>query len=228
MNKSEISLSKRKKRLHQRIPKRFEFQWINLERYCLCWYTFYFLEKDKSQIAVNLILHVHAISSVAFNVQYLHLANLKPATSNSQLVTRKLGTCSLGYLSSGVQLDQWSLQGSPPFWVAREASCERTRDWTIKVRGAVIAWVSPFACSTHVFFHISQMKCSRAHWINFTIFTLEKRNIQTPKMAPRSLYTIAWFAFWMLATNRFFFKCEIEFFSIFSSSLTKVLLTEYN
>ena len=122
------------------------------------------LRKINHRLLLTLYFLVHTISSVAFNVRDLHLANLKPATtSNSQLVTCKLGTCSLVYLSSGVQLDQRSLQGSSPFWVAREASCERTRQRTVKARRAAIAWVTPFACRTHVFFHITQRASSLAY-----------------------------------------------------------------
>ena len=149
--------------------------------------------------------------------------NSQPVTRNSQLVTRKLGTCHIVYLSNGVQLDQWSLQGSCPFWVAREASRERTRERTVKVRGAMIAWVTPFSCSAHVLFHILPKWRARSHTRSILPYLRWKNKTFSPKkVVLRLLYTIAWFASWLLVTNLYFFLIRnwIFFLSrVFSSVL---------
>ena len=220
-----------------------------------------FISLINHRLLLTVYFKIHTISSVAFNVRDLHLANLKPATLakwdlNSQLATRnsqlatlnsqpatrswqlatrssqlaarnpqpatcKLGTCSLVCFSSGVHLDQWSLQGSFPFWVGKEASRERTREWTVKARGAVIALDDSFRVqrawrnkTMHYLWSLEPVyyncQCTSKSWALSKI-----HSNQVQEFVLGLLYTIAWSASWLLATSRFIYRYifEVEFFS---------------
>ena len=155
---------------------------------------------------------------------------MKLATLNTQ--TRKLATRNVVSLSlsSCIQLDQWSLQGSSSLRVARGTSRKRTRERAANTRGAL---VTSFASSGHDVFHIIQMESSLAHLIISPYFRWKNKTF-SHKIILSLLYATVSPAF---CDNKFCCCCFF-FQNIFSkltkllsgvsSSLTWLLLSEYS